>query len=262
MTKNERLAALLQMLAERGALEVESAALTLDVSVATVRRDLDALAGQQLLSRTHGGAVATGSSFDLALRHRRDDSVAAAKQRIARAAIAMVSRGTILGLNGGTTTTEVARALMQQPEYVKRDPWPALTIVTNAVNIATELTVREQLKTVVTGGVARPLSYELTGPFATAVLDEVLLDIAFLGVEGLDAHMGAAAKHEDEALVNRLLAERSKRVVIVATHDKFGASAFARICPPERIDVIITDRLPGDEFVTGFRNHGVEIVVA
>ena len=262
MTKNERLAALLQMLAERGALEVESAALALDVSVATVRRDLDALAAQQLLSRTHGGAVAMGSSFDLALRHRRDDAVAAAKQRIARAAVAMVSRGTILGLNGGTTATEVARALMQQPEYVKRDPWPALTIVTNAVNIATELTVREQLKTVVTGGVARPLSYELTGPFATAVLDEVLLDIAFLGVEGLDAHMGAAAKHEDEALVNRLLAERSKRVVVVATHDKFGASAFARICPPERIDVIITDRLPDDEFVTGFHNHGVEIVVA
>lgn len=262
MTKNERLSALLQMLAERGALEVDAAALALGVSVATVRRDLDALADQQLLSRTHGGAVATGSSFDLALRHRRDDSVAAAKQRIARVAVGMVTRGTILGLNGGTTTTEVARALMQQPEYVKRDPWPALTIVTNAVNIATELTVREQFKTVVTGGVARPLSYELTGPFATSVLDEVLLDVAFIGVQGLDPKMGAAAAHEDEALVNRLLTERAKRVVVVATADKFGASAFARICPPERIDAIITDQQPRDELVRGFAAHGVEIVVA
>lgn len=262
MTKNERLSALLQMLAERGSLEVDTAAVALGVSVATVRRDLDGLAEQQLLSRTHGGAVATGSSFDLALRHRRDDSVAAAKQRIARVAVAMVHRGTILGLNGGTTTTEVARALMQQPEYVKRDPWPALTIVTNAVNIATELTVREQFKTVVTGGVARPLSYELTGPFATSVLDEVLLDVAFIGVQGLDPKLGAAAAHEDEALVNRLLTERAKRVVVVATHDKFGASAFARICPPERINAIITDQQPSDALSQDFAAHGMEIIVA
>lgn len=262
MTKHERLAQLLQMLAERGSLEVDAAADALGVSVATVRRDLDVLAEQQLLNRTHGGAVATGSSFELPLRHRRDDAVAGAKQRIARAAAAMVSRGAILGLNGGTTTTEVARALMQQPAYVARDPWPALTIVTNAVNIATELTVREQFKTVVTGGVARPHSYELTGPFATSVLDEVILDLAFIGVEGLDARLGAAAGHEDEAVVNRLLTERAKRVVVVATADKFGASAFARICLPERIDVILTDRLPDAEHVDGFAALGVEIIVA
>jgi len=262
MTKHDRLSALLQLLADRGSLEVDVAASRLGVSAATVRRDLDELAAKQLLMRTHGGAVAAGMSFELPLRHRRDDSVAAAKQRIARAAVGMLGRGTILGLNGGTTTTEVARALMQQPEYVKADPWPAMTIVTNAVNIATELTVREQFKTVVTGGVARPYSYELTGPFATAVLDEVLLDIAILGVQGIDPRMGAAAKHEDEALVNRLLAERAKRVVVVATHDKFGASAFALICPPERIDVIITDRQPADELVAGFAAHGVDIIVA
>lgn len=262
MTKHERLSALLQILAERGSLEVDVAAGRLGVSAATVRRDLDDLAAKQLLVRTHGGAVAAGMSFELPLRHRRDDSTAAAKQRIARRAVSMLGRGSIVGLNGGTTTTEVARALMKQPEYVKAEPWPALTIVTNAVNIATELTVREQFKTVVTGGVARPHSYELTGPFATAVLGEVLLDIAILGVQGIDPRMGAAAGHEDEAHVNRLLADRAKRVVVVATHDKFGASAFARICPPELIDVIITDRRPDEAFVTGFAAHGVEIIVA
>lgn len=262
MTKHERLSALLALLAERGSLEVEVAATRLGVSAATVRRDLDELAAKQLLVRTHGGAVAAGMSFELPLRHRRDDSVAAAKQRIARAAVGMLRRGTILGLNGGTTTTEVARALMRQPEYAKAEPWPAMTIVTNAVNIATELTVREQFKTVVTGGVARPYSYELTGPFATGVLDEVMLDIAILGVQAIDIRMGAAAGHEDEALVNRLLAERAKRVVVVATHDKFGASAFARICPPERIDAIITDEQPSAEIVSAFAAQGVEIIVA
>lgn len=262
MTKHERLSALMRMLADRGSLEVDVAAVKLGVSAATVRRDLDALAEQQLLMRTHGGAVATGASFDLPLRHRRTDSVAAAKRRIARVAVGMVNRGAIVGLNGGTTTTEVARALSQHKDFSQRDPWPALTVVTNAVNIATELTVREQFKTVVTGGVARPRSYELTGPFAAGVLEEVLLDIAFLGVEAIDPKMGAAAAHEDEAVVNRHLAERAKKVVVVATHDKFGASAFARICPTDRIDAIITDRMPAPDIADAFREHGVDIIVA
>ena len=262
MTKHERLSALMQFLAERGSLEVDVAAARLGVSAATVRRDLDALAAQQLLTRTHGGAVATGMSFDLPLRHRRNDSAAIAKRRIARLAIGMVKRGDIIGLNGGTTTTEVARALIQQRDFGQRDPWPALTIVTNAVNIATELAVHEQFKTVVTGGVARPQSYELTGPFAAGVLDEVQLDIAFIGVQAVDPRLGAAARHEDEAVVNRHLAERAKRVIVVATHAKFGASAFARICPAERIDAIITDRLPRPELVEAFSGHGVELIVA
>ena len=262
MTKHERASALLQMLAERGSLEVESAAAALGVSVATVRRDLDALAEQQLLARTHGGAVATASAFDLPLRHRRDNPAAEGKQRIAAAAAALVPRGAHIGLNGGTTTTALARALMLRPDLVERDPWPALTIVTNAVNIATELTVREQFKTVVTGGVARPRSYELTGPFTAAVLDEVLLDIAFIGVEGLDPEQGAAAAHEDEAAVNRLLAERARRVIVVAGREKFGASAFARICPPERIHTIITDGPPPAGPARAFEARGVRILQA
>lgn len=262
MTKQSRLGALLQILAERGTLEVESAASRLGVSSATIRRDLDTLAAQQLLTRTHGGAVATGSAFDLPLRHRREDTAAAAKRRIAKAAVGMIRRGAILGMNGGTTTTEVARAIIQHREFGTRDPWPALTIVTNAINIATELTVHEQFKIVVSGGVARPNSYELTGPFASAVFDEVLLDVAFIGVEGLDPERGAAARHEDEAVVNRHLVERSKRVVVVATHDKFGRSAFARICRTEQIDALITDRMPADTVADALRARGVEIIVA
>ena len=262
MTKNQRLTALLQMLAERDSVDVQALSVALGVSVATVRRDLDALAEQQLLRRTHGGAISIASSLGVALRHRRDDAAAEAKLRIAKRAVSLVGRGAIIGLNGGTTTTEVARALMQQPAFLARDPWPALTVVTNAVNIATELTVRDQIKTVVTGGVARPNSYELTGPFATAVLEDVILDLAIIGVEGLDPRLGAAARHEDEAQVNRLLAERAKRVVVVATGDKFGASAFARICPADGIDVIITDREPTAVMAAGFRGLGVDVIVA
>ena len=112
----------------------------------------------------------------------------------------MVSRFDIIGINGGTTTTAVARAIVARSEFAPGDSselQPALTVVTNAVNIAAELTVRHQIKIVVTGGVARPQSYELTGPFAEEVLKEVNIDTAFLGVEAIDAVIGAAARHED-----------------------------------------------------------------
>ncbi len=226
MIKHERLAALLRMVSEQGAVEVNDAVKALQVSHATVRRDLDALEAQQLIRRTHGGAVATASAFDIAVRHRRDDTHAAAKQRIAEAATELVVAGSVVAINGGTTTSALARAIGSRNWAMQQGIWPSLTVVTNAVNIATELAAREAIRTVVTGGVARPRSYELTGPFATAVLSEVLVDTAFLGVDALDPEIGAAARHEDEALVNRAFADRAKRVVILATADKVGASSF------------------------------------
>jgi DeoR family transcriptional regulator of aga operon len=172
MSKQERLSRILEIVVEKGAVDVEYVAGALEVSTATIRRDFDALAKRQLLSRTHGGAVATGGSLGLPLTYKiaKDDEV---KQRIAAAAARMVSRHDVIGINGGTTTTEVARAIVASPELAPGDSTehqPALTVVTNALNIASELTVRFQIKIVVTGGVARQQSFELTGPFAEEVL--------------------------------------------------------------------------------------------
>ena len=82
----------------------------LDVSQATIRRDFDQLAQQQMITRTRGGAVANGVSYDLPLRYKTAKH-SAEKQRIGAAAAALVEPGMVVGLNGGTTTTEVARAL-------------------------------------------------------------------------------------------------------------------------------------------------------
>jgi DeoR family transcriptional regulator of aga operon len=243
---------LLELLADRGRIDVEEAALALDVSPATIRRDLDELARQQLLQRTRGGAVSAEVAYDLPLRYKAARA-AAEKQRIAGAAAALVEPGAVVGLNGGTTTTEVARELAARP---------GLTVVTNAVNIAAELTVRPTAKIVMTGGVARPHSYELIGPLAAATLDVLSLDLAILGVDALDAGFGASAAHEGEAEINRLMAERSARVVVVADASKLGARAFARICPVSRIAVLVTDSAAGEERLAPFREAGLEIVLA
>lgn len=237
MSRYERWNALLELLASAGRLGVDAAAHELGVSAATIRRDLDQLAQQQMLTRTRGGAVAGSVSYDLPLRYRTARHQPA-KQRIGQAAAALIGPGAIVGMTGGTTTTEVARALGVRVDPVAGGP---VTVVTNALNIASELAVRPRLKLVVTGGVAKPQSYELIGPLAGGILHEVTLDLAVLGVDGLDAERGASAHHEDEASVNALMASRARRVVVVADASKLGQRAFARICGVDAIDVVITD---------------------
>lgn len=262
MKRQDRLNNILEIVVEKGSIEVEEVAELLEVSAATIRRDFDTLSKNHLITRTHGGAIALGSAVGLPIAYKvaKEDE---AKQRIAKAAAEMVSRHSIIGLNGGTTASEVARALMQRDEFSQRDGEliPALTVVTNAVNIAAELTVRPQIKIVVTGGVARPRSFELTGTYAEEVLKEMNIDIAFMGVEALDPTLGAAAHHEDEARINRQLASRSNKTVIITTSSKFRERAFAVIAQPEEIDVIITDNGIDQDTYEKFKRAGVDMVV-
>ncbi|MFJ7986072.1 DeoR/GlpR family DNA-binding transcription regulator [Streptomyces sp. NPDC096351] len=268
MSKHERWNTLLELLAASGKLEVEEAATALDVSAATIRRDLDELAEQQLLIRTRGGAVAHGVSYELPLRYKSTRH-AAEKRRIAEAAADLITPGEVVGLNGGTTTTEVARALALRFASGRADTagtagpvpsGPALTVVTNALNIAGELAVRPQIKIVTTGGVARPQTYELVGPLTVGVLNEVVLDVVVLGVDGVDPGLGVMAHQEDEASISRLFAERASRVVVVTDSSKMGRRAFARICGLDRIDLLVTDTGIDAEAVAELTEAGVKVL--
>jgi DeoR family transcriptional regulator, aga operon transcriptional repressor len=232
MRQEERLSLILEELAASGTVGVARLAAMLHVSTASIRRDLELLERQRLLSRTHGGAVAGSMAYELPLRYRsgrhRDE-----KRRIAEAAAARVDDHVLtVGLTGGTTTTEVARQLVDRQ---------GLTFVTNALNIAAELAVRPNLKLVVTGGTARSESYELVGPQAEAVLATMNLDLAFVGVDGLSAEGGLTTYHDVEAHTNRVLIERARRVVVVTDGSKVGKLAFARICALDAVQEVITD---------------------
>ncbi|MCW2780094.1 MAG: alkaline phosphatase [Marmoricola sp.] len=261
MLRHERLTSVLELLAARGTLTVAEIAGEFAISPATVRRDLDDLAGQQLVGRTRGGAVAQSVTYDLPLRYKTVHQPAE-KQRIAMAAAGMVQPGEIVGLNGGTTNSEVARALATRSDLAQVNSsgvTSGFTVVTNALNIANELTVRPHIKIVVLGGVARPQSYELVGPLATTVLEKLTMDVLFLGVEGLTPGEGAAAIHEGEAQINHMMVERSQRVVVVADSTKLGRRAFCTICDTGRIDVLITDRAADPKVLRQFRSAGVEV---
>lgn len=230
MSKTERLGRILELLAHDGTVTVSVLADELGVSEATVRRDLQALGDQRLLERSHGGAVAHGTAHELPVRYRtgRSDE----KRRIAQAAAELVTDGMAIGLTGGTTTTEVARMLVLRQ---------GLTVVTNALNIAVELAVRPDLKLIVAGGVARATSYELVGSLADATLRSVYVDIAFVGVDGVDAERGLTTQNEVEAATNRVLMDRAKRTVVVADATKLGRVAFAEIAGIDRAHQLITN---------------------
>ncbi|WP_067456312.1 DeoR/GlpR family DNA-binding transcription regulator [Actinomadura macra] len=261
MARHERWNALLELLADAGRLTVEEAATRMEVSTATIRRDFDQLAQQQMLTRTRGGAVAQSVSYDLPLRYKSARH-ASEKQLIAAATAELVRPGSIIGLNGGTTTSEVARVLATRADPPAEGSSPAITIVTNALNIGNELAVRPHVKIVLTGGVPRPQSYQLTGPLAAHIFDHVTLDVAILGVAGVAVEHGATCHNEGEADVNRLMTERADQVVVVADGSKVGRRAFAKICDTTRIDVLVTDATVPEADVAAFTQADVRVIRA
>ncbi|WP_353509322.1 DeoR/GlpR family DNA-binding transcription regulator [Intrasporangium sp.] len=258
--RGSRWSTLLGLLAERGRLSVAEASESLGASEATIRRDFGDLAAQQLATRTHGGIVATAVAYDLPARYKAAGSDSA-KERIATYAADLPKEGSVVGFNGGTTTSAVARRLAARPDLAMSPTRPAITVVTNALNIATEMVLRPFVRCVSLGGVARPESYELTGPLASMVLGELWLDTAVIGVDAVSAQAGATCQHEGEASINSLMVERAERVMVVATGDKLGARAFALICPASRIDVVITDESADPAAVTDLRAAGVTVEV-
>jgi DeoR family transcriptional regulator of aga operon len=247
MRQAERVGAILEHLSAHGSVSVAELARELAVSPATIRRDLELLDDQRLLTRTHGGAVAQGVLYELPLRYKTGRHQQE-KRRIAAEAATRVADGEAVGLTGGTTTTEVARVLVERQR---------LTVVTNALNIASELAIRPNLKLVVTGGLARSESYELVGPLAEQSLAGLNLDTVFMGVDGISFEAGLMTHHEVEAHTNMALMERARRAVVVADSSKIGRPAFARICPIERVHELITDAAADAGALDAIREAGV-----
>ena len=240
MRRAERLDGILDRLASHGSVSVRELTASLGASSATVRRDLKLLEEQNLLSRSHGGAVSNGLLYELPVRYRGGRRAQAA-ERIADAHT--------VGLTGGTTTTEVARRLRNR----------TLTVVTNAVNIASELVISERIRLVVTGGVARPQSYELIGPLADSTLEGLNVDLMFLGVDGINAS-GVTTHDEIEAQTDRKMVERAARVIVVCDSSKIGSSALSSICPLSEVDELITDVDAPAEPLDAVRRAGVEVI--
>jgi len=251
MRQQERFALILDQLTQKGSVSVVGLTEQTDASPASVRRDLQALEEQQLLKRTHGGAVAAEVIYELPMRYRAGKNQQQ-KRLIAEAAALLVDESVqSVGLSGGTTTTELARLLANGRP---------LKVVTNALNIASDLSVRPAIDLVVTGGGVRPESYELVGPIADRTLAGISLDLVFLGVDGIDAAGGISTHDEVEANTDHCLVETTRRVVVLADGSKVGKRAFSRIAGIAEVGTLITDGTADPAALELIRAAGVRVI--
>jgi DeoR family transcriptional regulator of aga operon len=253
--RSTRAAIILKELRQAGSASVEDLHEKLDVSLATVRRDLEELEKSGLLRRTHGGAVPIEPLFYEAFRHDRSfqeqvGSFAEEKRRIALAASELISTGNTIALTAGTTTTEVVRSLHTVG---------GVTVVTNTVNVAMELSNRKDVHVFVTGGHLRGDWFSLVGPTAVATMGGVFVDLLFIGVNGIDAQHGLTCFNGDEVEINRSMVRQAKRKIAVADHSKLGVIASWVICPTGAIDMLITDSGATDEMVAPFLATGLDV---
>ncbi|MHB1782176.1 MAG: DeoR/GlpR family DNA-binding transcription regulator [Acidimicrobiales bacterium] len=244
--------AIRDILDEEATVGVDELAATLAVSPATVRRDLARLEARGHLIRSHGGAVRVDRGYEVPIGSRVL-SQAVQKRRIALMAAELVADGAVVGITGGTTTMEVARALANRAD---------LTVVTNALNVGAELALRRNIRLVVTGGVARSASFELSGPVAERTIREYNLDFAFVGVDGVDPVAGFTTHNDLEALTNAALVKAANLVVVVADSTKLGQLKFARICDVDAVDILVTDAGASEDHVRALQRAGLTVKLA
>ena len=248
---------ILRLLLKQGKTSVEDLTSTLDASPASIRRDLARLEERGLVHRTHGGAMLTGSAvyepfrFDASFQVR-EDRFAAEKQRIAHAAAALIRENETIGLSAGTTTTLVARQLVNRRE---------IHILTNAVNIGMELSSSSRLRTTITGGAMLWVgAFSLVGPAALETVHMFVMDRLFLSVTGMDPERGATIIEPEEAAIFRAMARQARQVVVVADSSKIGSVSPSVICTPGEVGMLITDDGISDEAVAAFTARGIKVL--
>lgn len=253
MPGEERRRAIARFVEQRGRASVNELAERFDVSVVTVRTDLKALAGSGVLARSHGGALPTLPVPDTPVGIKQGMH-AEAKSRIARAAAELVRDGETIILDSGTTTAAIARRL-------RTARLSSLTVITNAFNIALELSGRANIRVMMPGGMLRPMSYSLVGPTAEQALSGLSADRCFLGVDGLDADVGITTPEPMEAALNALMIRISRQVVGVADASKLGRRSLSVIAPTNSLDLVITDDAAVPQQLQALRGQGIEVVL-
>lgn len=249
MIRAERHERILAELARRGAVSAQDLAVLLGASLATVRRDIADLDERGALTRTHGGATLLQGREELPF----DAKVMAflpEKRRIGAQVGAMLQPGTMVGLGGGTTVMQIIPAIRRM----------RLKVVTTAINVALELRHAPEVEVTLTGGTLRPRTAEMVGHVAERTLRDIHIDVAVIGVDGIDAAAGFTTFDSSEAYVNRVMLEQAREVWIVSDHSKFGRILPALICPTIRARRIITDTGATPALTAPVEALGVEVI--
>tara|TARA_R110002124_G_scaffold61155_6_gene167513 strand:- start:3884 stop:4729 length:846 start_codon:yes stop_codon:yes gene_type:complete len=250
--------AISQLVAEQGALSVGALATRFGVSEMTVRRDLNQLQRSGAIQRAHGGAVRvpvvvpvpamTEPTFNARRQWNSD-----AKARIAEAATGFVGERDVIGLDVGSTATELAELLLARTD---------ISVIThNLQAVATLARSETGPKMYVIGGHYRRNEGSLCSPEASNELRRFSLNTAFIGVAGITPE-GLFDYSPEEADIKNLYADRAQRTCILCDSSKFGRRALVRFSGLDAIDILITDQAPRGELAAALADNKVQVIVA
>ena len=237
----------------RGRVSVSRLAAAYDVTAETVRRDLIELEQRGELRRVHGGAVAPARTRQEVAVDERAGHMAAEKERIAEAALALLpdDGGTVL-VDAGTTTA----ALVERFPAERR-----LTVVTNAVPHALRLVQLPEVTVIVVGGRLRARTLANVDEPAVEALRNLRVDVAFVATNGL-TERGCSTPDLAEAAVKRALVAAADRVVLLADHTKFGEEHFVRFAELADLDVVVTDDGADPDDLVALKAAEIQVVLA
>jgi DeoR family transcriptional regulator, aga operon transcriptional repressor len=247
---------ILRELRQKGSVSLDALIEGLGASAASVRRDLAKLESRGLVRRTHGGAILIEPLLYEPFRYdslfqNRDQHRTQEKRRIGLAAAELILENETVGFTAGTTTTHAARNLRNRRN---------IRVITNAINIAMELSNCAGLKTFVTGGFVQWAgSFSLVGQVAIASLSDIYIDRVFVSVCGIDIVRGITLIEPEESLTFRAMIHQAKETIVVADSTKIGIVNPALICPISNVHRLITDTRATDKSVAPFIEQGIKV---
>jgi DeoR family fructose operon transcriptional repressor len=248
----ERKQQILAALKRAPAIRAAELGLALGTSLASIRRDLADLERSGLLKRTHGGAISNDLVALEPSLAEKEDQYQAEKAAIGVTAASLVQPGDTIFLDAGSTTRQIARELRRHRN---------LTVVTNALSVATELAASD-LEIILTGGQLRRGVLSQVGPIAEQAIAGLHVDKLFLAANGVDLAKGITTPNLIEARTKRTMVDSAREVILVADHSKFGRVTLGRVCGLERLDAIVTDEGLPHRFVAAFAARKLTLHVA
>lgn len=251
MLAQERYNVILEMLEMNKIVKVPELCEKFNVSIETVRRDLEFLEQEGKLKRVYGGAVLNNKSSAEPSYSTRSTKNAKEKVTIGKKTAELISDGETLMIDLGTTTLEVARHLKNKKN---------LTVITNCMTIAQELVDVPTFRVILPGGILRPNELALSGFISEQFMKEFNVDKTIIGVGGITIDTGVSDYHLEETRVRKIMIEKGKQIIAVADHSKFGIKALVNVCSINEVDVIVTNDKLKSSIANEYIEQGIKVI--
>jgi DeoR family transcriptional regulator of aga operon len=252
MLTEERRGAIVSLLHENGKVQVKDLSKRFKTSEVTIRTDLKELHQRGLLFKSHGGAVMPNLVSGEPTLHEKSSEHASEKSKIGAAAAKLVKDGETIILDSGSTTHEIAKRIKDRQD---------LTVITNGINIATELAGYRGIQIILLGGVMRHSALSIVGHFAEEMLSHLTADKLFMAADGCTLEFGISTPKFEESRINQAMVAIAREKYLTADSSKFGKNSLSRIVSLWDMDGVISDEGLPIEYQDEIRTHGLKLVL-